>query len=525
MKRTQFFFWWLRVWSWCLIALSLSACGTLPAKPDSLLTARRLTAPPTSLGRIAADSLTPGYNSAFRLLPLASHALDARLQLIARAEHSLDVQYYYIAADSTGQVFLRALSNAAARGVHVRLLVDDLFTAKLDPTLAQLAAQPNMEVRLFNPFCCARAGLVGRFLASAGEMRRLNHRMHNKLMIADDALAIAGGRNIADEYFANNPREEFVDLDALAAGAVVGQLASIFARYWNSDPAWPAEAIIRRGRAVATPNLALSGGATLQKNAEEDVLGGVSPGIELERGRLSLVPGAAYAFADAPSKVLLDDDEYLNASSATSRVREAMAGAQSELVIATPYLIPREKGMNLIRHLSGNGVRLSVLTNSMAANDSLFAHAAYARYRLDMLREGVELHELSPMRAGAPRRFLGGMGLVRSLGRLHTKAAVIDRNMVYIGSVNLDPRSADKNTELGMWIESEEIARQMLRVLDGNRRTGAYRVRLRPATQALEWVAVDDQGTESILTVEPESTGLMRLQNLLIAPLVPEALL
>jgi putative cardiolipin synthase len=514
----------LRLFS-CVISFALVACGTLPGKPESVSDAPRSAAPPTSLGRIAADSLTPGFSSGFRLLPLASHALDARLQLIARAEHSLDVQYYYIAADATGQAFLQALSDAAARGVQVRLLVDDLLTAKLDPMLAQLASESNVDVRLFNPFCCARTGLVSRFVASAGEIRRLNHRMHNKLMIADDAIAIAGGRNIADEYFANNPREEFVDLDAIAAGAVVGQLATIFARYWDSEPAWPAKAILGRGGKAAKAAAIQRGQAALPQIADIDALGQVAPGIELERGRLVLVAGTAYAFADAPYKVLLDDEEYLNASSATSRVREAMAGAQHELVVATPYLIPRVKGMNLIRHLAGNGVRLSILTNSMAANDSLIAHAAYARYRLDMLREGVELHELSPARAGAPRPLLGRMGSVRSLGRLHTKAAVIDRTTLYIGSVNLDPRSADKNTELGIWIDSPELAHQLLTVLEGNRRLGAYRVRLRPGTEALEWVASDDGGGESVLKVEPESTGLMRLHNLLLAPLVPEDLL
>jgi putative cardiolipin synthase len=509
-----------------LSAFLLAACGSLPPKPVHPVS-HALTAGDTPLAKIARESLPPEQPSGFRLLPQADHALEARMELIARAERTLDVQYYFIAGDTTGKAFLQALSQAAARGVQVRLLIDDLHTAEIDSILRALARQSNFELRLFNPFCCARSGLVSRFLSSLGEVRRLNHRMHNKLMVADQALAVAGGRNIADEYFASSPEQEFVDMDALMAGAVVDQMTAIFVRYWESDPVWSALSVLGisdTSTPQAEPSVLPSGALELEEVAE-DVLGQASPSAELSKGRLTLVPGSAYAFADSPSKVLLDDEEYLLTASAISRVREAMAGAKSELAVATPYLIPRERGMALIRHLADNGVRVTVLTNSMAANDSIFAHAGYARYRRGMLKAGVELYELSPARAGAPKRVRGGMRAVRSLGRLHTKAVVIDRTSVYIGSVNLDPRSADKNTEFGMWIESPALARQMLEVLDANRRLGAYRVQLAPGTEALQWVAWDEHGVESVLSVEPESTPLMRLQNLLIGPLVPESLL
>jgi len=512
-----------------LLALALTACGTLPPKLPHALAMERPQTQDTTLAQIARASLAPGHPSGFRLLPQASHAWEARMELITRAERTLDAQYYFVGDDATGKGFLHELAEAAKRGVQVRLLVDDLQTAGIDPLLRLMAAQPNMEIRLFNPFCCARSGLVSRFLASATELRRLNHRMHNKLLVADGAIAIAGGRNIADEYFESSSQHEFVDMDALMAGEIANQLAAIFARYWDSDPVWSAQAILGAAppQERNAPDLFVHPPLSIAPPDPEieDLLGQKSPAAELARGRLTLIPGSAYAFADSPTKVLLDDEDYLHTSSAISRVREAIAGAQSEVAVSSPYLVPRKKGMDLIRHLAANGVKVTVLTNSMAANDSIFAHAGYARYRRAMIRAGVELYELSPARAGAPKRAKGGMGAAASLGRLHTKAVVIDRTSVYIGSVNLDPRSADKNTELGVWIESPALALQMLRVLDANRRLGAYSVRLAPDNESLQWVTSDDRGHESVLSTEPESTLLMWLQNLLIAPLVPESLL
>jgi len=512
-----------------LVAAVLAGCGSLPPKSPLPAAAERPSTHDTAFSQIAKASLTVGQSSAFRLLPEASHALETRMHLIARAERTLDVQYYFVGDDVSGRAFLQALTEAAGRGVRVRLLVDDLHTAQIDPMLRPMVDQPNMEVRLFNPFCCARSGLVSRFLASLGDWRRLNHRMHNKLMIADGSFAVAGGRNVADQYFGSSAQQEFVDVDALMAGEIVDQLAAIFTRYWDSHPVWPAKAIM--GSAIpaasqlpqAPPDPVPATVPLLPQG--EDVLGQESPVVELEKGRLNLIPGSAYAFADSPSKVLLDDEEYLHTSSAISRVREAIAAAQSEVVVSTPYLIPREKGMELIGRLAANGVKIIVLTNSMAANDSVFAHAGYARYRRRMVQAGVELYELSPARAGAPKRAASGMRAVRSLGRLHTKAVVIDRTSVYIGSVNIDPRSADKNTELGLWIESATLARQMLDILDANRRLGSYRVLLAPSGLGLRWVTADDHGEEPELLTEPETGLLMRLKELLIAPLIPESLL
>ena len=234
----------LGAWLLGLALLMLAGCGTLP--PTGPKPASVALAPPEdgALAAIAKASTPPGGLSGFRLLPLGPYALDARLQLIQRAASSLDLQYYLIEDDATGRLLLRSLRDAAARGVRVRLLVDDLFTADTDTMLRALADHPNIELRLFNPFCCLRGSTLGRFAGSLGDLYRVNHRMHNKLLIADGLFAVTGGRNISDEYFMLNQSSNFVDMDAFIAGAVVAQLQDIFDQYWNSKVVFPVQALV-----------------------------------------------------------------------------------------------------------------------------------------------------------------------------------------------------------------------------------------------------------------------------------------
>jgi putative cardiolipin synthase len=227
-----------------LAALVLTACGTLPVRVDQPFSPALPPSPDSPLVQIARESTAEPSLSGFRLMPLGLYSLDARIELIRRARSSLDVQYYLIQDDRSGRLFMRSLRDAALRGVRVRLLVDDLYTAGADPLFAGLAAFPNVEVRLFNPFCCARRSVASRFAASLADFRRLNHRMHNKLFLADGAIAVMGGRNIADEYFARGVASNFVDMDALLTGDVVDQLAGIFDLYWNSPQAYSVATIV-----------------------------------------------------------------------------------------------------------------------------------------------------------------------------------------------------------------------------------------------------------------------------------------
>src|SRR5450432_1463139 len=231
----------------CVASLAtflLPACGALPVQPDRPFSPALPPSADSPLVRIAQDSSPAPTLTGFRLMPLGFYSLDARIQLARRARRSLDVQYYLIQDDRTGRLLMRNLRDAALRGVRVRLLVDDLYTVGGDPMFRGLAAFPNVEVRLFNPFCCARQSVVSRYVASIGDFSRLNHRMHNKLFIADDVAAVMGGRNIADEYFTRSATSNFVDMDVFVVGAVVRQLARIFDVYWNSPQVYPVEAIL-----------------------------------------------------------------------------------------------------------------------------------------------------------------------------------------------------------------------------------------------------------------------------------------
>jgi putative cardiolipin synthase len=510
-----------------LLLLALVGCGSLPAnvqRPGSY----SLPALPdkSPLARLAAAQLPVGAQSGFRLLPLGSYALDARLALIERATHSLDLQYYIWDNDASGRAIFGALKDAAKRGVRVRLLLDDLNTARAEELLHALSSVSNLEIRLFNPFCCGRGSLASRIASSLGELQRLDHRMHNKLLIADGALAIVGGRNIADEYFARNPVANFIDLDAIAAGRVVPQLAVLFDRYWNSDESFPMAYFSGSRDPNSYPSL-------LQQLlpprvaripldlSEKDLLDQEPVSKELDGNRLTLIPGLAYAVADRPSK-RVDTVEEVESSSLMSGAMSQMLATRSELVMTSPYFVPTKIGMGVLKSLEQKGVRMVLVTNSLPSTDSAFVYFGYARYRPAIVKAGVDLYEVSasPASSQDSKPVFGGGS---SRGRLHAKLAVIDAEVVLLGSLNFDPRSARTNTELGVAVESPELAMQALRIVEAMK-AEAYRVRLEPDGGALAWIPPngdDDQAVE----VEPGVSTLNALQRLLLNPLVPEDLL
>ncbi|MCJ0763689.1 phospholipase D family protein [Variovorax terrae] len=512
-----------------LLATTLAACGSLPAQMPRTAS-NALPAADTALAKTARASIPAEDQTGVRLLPLGVYSLDARIELIQRAQQSLDLQYYVIEGDSSGRLLLGSLRDAALRGVRVRLLVDDLHTASTQSMLRAMAALPRVEVRLFNPFCCARGNIASRFMASLTDFSRLNRRMHNKLFIADGAMAIVGGRNIADEYFTRNPLQNFLDMDAFLIGAVVPQLQAIFDRYWNSEQAYPVETIVgtRSDGDQLQQDLAKLLGMEkpsqpLQNLPPVDVLGYGPISEELETGRIGLVWGTGYAYADPPNKVTLADDDEARSTSVTLNVMDSVQAAQTEVVLMSPYLVPGREGMRVMKNLRSNGVNVTILTNSLAASDSPLVHTGYARYRVGMLKDGVDLYELSAMRAATNKRLGLNMFGTSSRGLLHAKTVVIDRRTVFVGSMNLDPRSASQNTELGILIDSPPLAREMLRIINISKLQSAYRLRLSPAG-TIEWLTLDNDH-EVVLTSEPETTFLMRLHNFLLSPLVPEQLL
>ena len=525
---------WPRAFSAVLLALLLLALGACGNLPQVQRTAKYADAIPlatsTTLGRIA-DAYRPAPDqSGFRLMPLGKFSLDTRVQLARRAEVSLDVQYYHLENDESGRWLLRALRDAAVRGVRVRLLIDDFYTTGADELFLSLAAHPNVEVRLFNPFCCAREqGQLTRFLASIGDIKRVNHRMHNKLFVADGAMAVIGGRNVANEYFLRNTMgQNFIDVDAFVVGWVVPPLQGLFDRYWNADAVYPLEAFARTALTSAElrQKFELWTGSELTPPPpplpRTDILGYGPIAEDLDAGRLGLIWGEAYVFADHPDKPF--DGETggeLEETSVTYNVFEALRKAEKEVVISSPYLIPGKDGMALFQELRSRNVTVTAMTNSLGATDEPLVHIGYTAYRNPMLALGVDLYEISGSRVKRNRRdnLFGA-----SLGRLHAKLAVVDRKVLFVGSMNLDPRSATINTELGAVINSPELAREMLRIIDIDRLQSAYRLRLSAVGQWCEWLGIDD-GQEVVLTEEPDSSLWLRIKLMLLRPLVPLGLL
>jgi len=510
--------------SW-IAAVLLTGCAALPNGVERPLSHAMDDVQTTQLAQIATAAAVGQSNDAsgFRLLPNGDHAFDARIALARRAERSLDVQYYLLQHDATGLRLLRELRDAAQRGVRVRILLDDFYTAGQDRMLAALAAHDNVEIRLFNPLPSRGRSHTVRLALSLHELPRINHRMHNKLFIADNSFAVTGGRNIGDEYFMQSREANFIDLDVLACGPVVRQLSAVFDRYWNSEPAYPLASLVSP---LADPQAARATFARAVDNLADlpvlatDVLGRTPPSAQLENGRLDQRFATAEVLADSPGKVQGVTPDNVDATVHAGALR-LMRGARKSVTMTSPYFIPGPQGIAMMELAARHGVRLTLMTNAMGATDEPLAHFAYARYREDMLKAGVTVYELSPTLA----RESGGMGnFGRSLGRLHAKAAVVDERRMFIGSMNLDMRSRYANTESALVIDSPELAADAAGLLRTGAPSSAYRVRL-AAEQGPQWQEAGHGDAGRVHASEPGLTLRLGLMRLLVAPFVPESLL
>jgi cardiolipin synthase C len=513
-----------------LAVLSGGCAATLPKVDHAAIASEAIAGSETTpLGRIVKDSTPDGEHSGFRLMPLGKFSFDTRLELARRAVASLDLQYYHLEPDDTGRALLRALRDAAERGVRVRLLLDDYYLGGHDEMFLAFAAHPNVQVRLFNPFVRLRdQSQTTRFVFSF-DWGRLNHRMHNKMFIADGVAAVVGGRNIADGYFLRSSADNFVDMDAFVVGKVVEPLAALFDRYWNSGPVFPLHSVARSPLDAAALRSWFEDATHPDRGLPplplppNDILGYGPIRDDLEQGRLGLIWGEAYAFADHPDKPF--DGEVggeLLETSVTYNVMEPMLKARREVLISNPYFVPGPQGMDLLKQLRDNGVKVTVLTNGLGATDEPVVHIGYSRYRPEMLSLGVDLYELSSSRIKQNTRlFHFGSGL----GRLHAKLFVVDKQLSFIGSMNFDPRSATINTEFGMIIDSAPLAREMTRVIDLDRLQSAYKLRLSEDGQRCEWLVESDDGKMVVLGEEPDTDASLRLKLWLLRPLVPEELL
>ncbi|RZI64440.1 MAG: phospholipase D family protein [Variovorax sp.] len=511
----------------CLLvawALLVGACATLPSPLPRSVTTAPVDVAATPLARVAlasGEGFAPGL-SGFQLMPEGATALNARLQLAQAAQRTIDAQYYILQKDASGKLFLHALLQAARRGVRVRLLIDDFYTAGKDPLFAALAGQPNFELRLFNPLA-VRAGPLGlRVALSLSDVRRLNRRMHNKLFVADNSLAIAGGRNIADEYFMRSDVANFIDMDVLASGPVVPELSDTFDEFWNSRQVRPISELLyvppdsQVVRAWLQEELSVEGGPPAER--ETDVLGHPPIAQQLAAGRLLQTPGDGRAVADTPKKIAMDDPEASYADSVTQRTIAMLQGARSEVIMVSPYFIPGEEGLAQMKLAVDRGVEIIVFTNSLDATDESLVYAGYARYRERMLKAGIKLFELGATLVLKQTQF----GDFRSsAGRLHAKIAMVDRRRVFIGSMNLDGRSARLNTEVGVLIDSAALAEEIEK-LGSVRSLGAYELELDGSGNGVGWIEHRADGTRHKTRDEPGASWVDSAKNWLLLKLLPE---
>lgn len=453
-------------------------------------------------------------SSAFHLLDRSEDGLRWRLVLIDGATQSLDLQYYVWFGDASGQLLLSRVLAAADRGVRVRLLLDDLSTMLRrmsspelrDRLLQRVDRHPNIDVRVFNPW--RERGWLGRLLEGARDFDRLNRRMHNKQLIADNRAVVIGGRNIGDEYFGLNPDFNFHDLDVLGIGPVARQASAAFDRYWNSE--W----VQRMPQTTSSddPQDDGTGAAALDPpdwpTAVDAAVAGLlgtmrHPQAELASLRPGLAVGTARVRSDPPSRAEGSRNRMARV------VRELMASATHEVLISNAYVIPDDTLVADLAALQARGVRVRLLTNSLASHDVPAVNAHYERWRRPLLAAGVELHEL---RADAAVQ-RDGVEIAPVRGAfvgLHTKALVVDRRRSFIGSMNLDPRSEVFNAEMGVVIDSpalgEALARQITRDLQPDT---AWQVLADP-DGTLRWVS-----TAGDRRTQPARHPWQRVQNLL----------
>jgi putative cardiolipin synthase len=484
---------------------AVSGCSTLPKHGAAEAPRAAADTSATRLGLAAAPELAlhPGM-SGYHPMNLGTDALVARLLLARAAQRTLDVQYYDFHADQTGAAFINELLAAADRGVHVRLLLDDLHTAGRDDVLAALGTHPNLEVRLFNPFVHRGA----RWLDFLTDFSRVNRRMHNKSMTADNQMTVVGGRNIGDQYFAAPTEVEFSDFDVMAIGPVVAQVTAEFDSYWYSAEAY-ATASLKLASAPANDALAQAR-QKLDKNIEAfketpyaKELASSDLAHSLQRHELSLYWGGGKVIADEPGKVSQPPAD--SATHAWPKIAALLGQAQHELILVSPYFIPRKSGLKWLQGIAARGVRVKILTNSTAANDVKIVSSTYALYREELLRSGIEIYEL--------KHTLSVHGSVShreklpkaSRSSLHAKVYIVDASSLYVGSMNLDPRSFDLNTEMGIMIDSAEFGAVARDSLTARLPEIAYRVEL-DTTQdpkgRLVWVT-QEGGREVRLYAEP----------------------
>jgi putative cardiolipin synthase len=493
------------------LALGVAACTTLPEVPPRGAPGSALAPQPggplESIERAVRERAGPD-GSGFKLLDSNEDGLRWRLALVDSAQHSLDLQYYVWWGDESGDLLMKRVIEAADRGVRVRIVLDDLSTIledeshpKLrDAAAALIDAHPNIEIRLFNAW--RSRPLAGRAVEMIGRMERINHRMHNKLLVADNRATIIGGRNIGNEYFGLSHEFNFRDLDVLGVGAVARQASDVFDRFWNSEWVVPVEAL---DIATAPGALERERERTRRKLESATALARFPIDRQDWSGALAQLPAELHA---GTSRVHTDtpDPDALN-HHMPGAIRELIGGAAREVLITNAYIIPGEHAVARMRDQTARGVKIRMLTNSLASHDVPAVNSHYKQWRKPLLEAGIDLYEIradaavQPLLADTPPTRAEFMGL-------HVKAIVIDRERVFVGSMNLDPRSWGINSEMGVIVDSPGLAQALARAMERDMAPeNAWRVTL-AADGQIRWTAGDQ-----VLTAQPARSLWQRIED------------
>ena len=493
----------------CKISLLLvfvvlfASCATVPFDQSKLYSFAITDTGDTALGKSVADwvELHEGL-SGFYPLRQGMDALGVRLRLAEIAEKSIDMQYFLMKLDTAGAVIAKALLKAADRGVRVRFLLDDVFTTVPDRNFLLMNQHPNIEIRIFNPV--SRRGIYAfNFI---GQFSQANRRMHNKSFTVDNSISVVGGRNIADEYFELKADAVFVDFDVLAVGPIAAEISNSFDEYWNHSRAVPIEQFIKNQKKEDLE--------TVRADIAEE-FDGIYDTVykqalnsqllkDLIADRQPLFAAQARVLSDSPDKLISEINE--THMRLAKDLREVILNAETEIIFISPYYVPGDRGVQLIRDLVAKGVRVVILTNSLASNNHVPVHSGYARYRRDVINAGAELYEA---RANAARELSGNKDGPDTL-TLHTKAFLIDRKQLFVGSLNLDPRSIELNAEMGLLIDSAAMVGSLTQDMEQSLATLTYRVRVNDNGK-LEWHSrIDKQ--DVIETKEPLTGWWLRFK-------------
>lgn len=494
-----------------VLVLAFSGCATLPEKlPTGPAGHAILPQPAGPLAQLenSLHSRLGIDGSAWRALDSNEDALRWRLALIDSAKISLDIQYYFWWEDETGQLLMRHVVEAADRGVKVRIILDDLTTLLKDDRTpkvrdwqtATLDAHPNIELRLFNAF--RARSLPGRGVDFLRRMDIMNQRMHNKMLVADNRAVILGGRNVGNEYFGFSHEFNFRDLDVLGLGPVARQTSTVFDRFWNSDWVVPASALkldaTARDLRAETPRIlqSLEGSPVLERFP----LSRKDWATDLADFAKNARVGGSHVLTDLPAPRAVRHRM-------PDAMRTFMASARRELLITNSYVIPDDNDIKLFEELRARGVVVKLLTNSLASQDVPAVNSHYKRWRKPLLKAGIELYESRPDAAIA-RTLADTPPVHAEFMGLHVKAVVVDRKQVFVGSMNLDPRSQELNSEMGVVIDSKTFARRIADLMERDMLPeNAWRVSLDEEGRVL-WTA---EGKP--LTRQPARSGWQRMQD------------